>query len=173
VQSRPRLQLRIRSSAKSSKLQRQKILHDGLRCATLALHLKVRSKLGSGAKPATPKNVLHSIPLHAHNSASAAPQNQANASQKKLHGGMRCAKWGLHLKPAPRLQLRFASQHRKIKQIASPKNLRGGLRGAKWGWHIKHLRKINCTSQKALAEKAAWWVAMCEAGLHLKYKSCT
>ena len=37
---------------------------------------------------------------------------------------------------APRLQLRFALQ----------------------------LRKINCTSQKALVEKAAWWAAMWHAG---------
>ena len=30
------------------------------------------------------------------------------------------------------------------------------------------LRKINCTLQNALVEKAAWCVAMCCAGLHLK-----
>jgi len=29
-------------------------------------------------------------------------------------------------------------------------------------------RKINCTLQNALAEKAAWWGAMCYAGLAAK-----
>jgi len=70
------------------------------------LQLKVCSKLGVGAKPATPKNAGHS--LHAftpRNTATAAPQNQlrlANASQKKLlknlHGGLRGEKRGWQLK---------------------------------------------------------------------------
>jgi hypothetical protein len=39
-------------------MQLQQKLHGGLRCATLAWRLKVRSKLGSGAKPATPPTPL-------------------------------------------------------------------------------------------------------------------
>ena len=61
--------------------------------------------LGLGATPATPKNALHSAPRHqlrcSLRSATASPQNQlhlANASQKKLHGGLRGAKQVLHLK---------------------------------------------------------------------------
>jgi hypothetical protein len=39
----------------------------------------LREKLGLGAKPATPNNVRH--PLHAHNSATAAPQNQLQLAE--------------------------------------------------------------------------------------------
>jgi len=60
------------------------------------------------------------------------------------------------------------------------KKLRGGLRGDT-GATLRiptptphpQRRKINCTLQNARVEKAAWWVAMCHTGLHLKYKSCT
>jgi len=46
------------------------------------LDLKVCSKLGSGAKPATPKNVRHSAPcLPATNTATAAPQNQLQLAE--------------------------------------------------------------------------------------------
>jgi hypothetical protein len=65
---------------------------------------KFAKSQGLDAKPATPKDVRHSISLHAFNSATPLPQ----------------------------------------------------------------LRKINRTLQNALVEKAAWWAAMCYAGLRLK-----
>jgi len=78
---------------------------------------------------------------------------------------------------APQLRL---PQRRKINcTLHSPKNLCGGLRCSQ----LKvRLRRKACHAPQtasaapqnqlhlanALAEKAAWWVAMCHAGLYLK-----
>ena len=70
----------------------------------LFLKSQVCSKLGLGAKPATPKNVRHS--------ATAAPQNQLHlqiASPKNLHGGLRCEKRGTLRIPTPLLRYRTAT----------------------------------------------------------------
>jgi len=59
------------------------------------LHLKVCSKLGLGAKLATPKNAGHSH--HASNSTTPHPQLRKIkqiATPKNLHGGLRCATRG-------------------------------------------------------------------------------
>jgi hypothetical protein len=84
----------------------QKKRHGGLRCATRGLQLKVSSKLGLGAKPATPKNVRHSASPFAplFNSATPLPQlrkinrtlqNAVVENQlKNLHGGLRFATRG-------------------------------------------------------------------------------
>jgi hypothetical protein len=61
--STPPTPLRFRITAKSiaaCRMHLQKKLRGGLRGATRGWQLKIRSKLGLGAKHATPKNVRHS-----------------------------------------------------------------------------------------------------------------
>jgi len=59
---------------------------------------------------------------------------------------------------------------RKIKQIASPKSLHGGEGAAFYSaprpsTPHPQLRKITCSLQIALVEKAAWWAARCHKPL--------
>jgi len=87
-------QLRYRSTAKSSKLQSPKICVVGCEVLRRGWRLKVRSKLGLGAKPATP--CLARIGSTA---KSIAPCRM-HLQKKKLHGGLRCDMRGWHLMSA-------------------------------------------------------------------------
>jgi len=84
-----------------------------------------------------PRRRTCGIPLHhllrCSNTATAAPQNQANCNAQK-----------------------FAVVGCDVLQGV------GRLR------QLHSLRKINCTLQNAVAEKAAWWAARCYAGLVAK-----
>jgi len=91
--------------------------------------------------------------------------------------------------PRRQLRIRSSAKSIAPSRLHPPKNLRGGLRGDTLGWCTKSLlkirvrckachaeeraafrstpppplpplRKINCSLQNALAEKAAWWAAV-------------
>ena len=117
------------------------------------LALKVCSKLGLDAKPATPKNVRH--PLHALQLRYSAPQNQLHlanctcrkscmvgcevvsgvASKSLLKVRVRCKAGHAEERAAFRSTIPLPPLRKIncISQIASPKNLHGGLRGATLG----------------------------------------
>jgi len=132
--------------------------------------------------PAPPFSPLHQLRIRS-SAKSIAPCKLH--SLKKLHGGLRGATWGWHLKPAPRPQLRIRSSAKSIapSQLQPPKNplknLRGGLRGAtlRGVLHAFQLRcfaiapqhrKINCSSQLHSPKNLRGGLRCATRGLHLK-----
>ena len=133
-------------------------------------------------KSGVPKNVRHSISLHASNSTTPHPQHRkincsfANALAKNplknLRGGLRCAKRG-----TPRLQLRIRTPQNQLQlaECTCRKRCTVGcevLRGIPFRsappTPLPQRRKINCTLQSAVAEKAACGLRGEKRGWHLK-----
>ena len=117
MQSRPRLQLRHRSSAKSSKLQPHKNLHGGLRGATRGWHLRHLRKINCTLQNARVEKAawwaaMCSAPHPQPRKINCTLQN-APVEKKKLRGGLRCdTRHSIPLRysasAAPQNQLQFA-----------------------------------------------------------------
>ncbi len=82
--------------------------------------------------------------------------------QKKLHGVLRCAKWGWCTKSLLKVRLRCKAGHAEERAAFYSIPLHASNSATPLLQH----RKINCTLQNALVEKAAWWAAMCYAAFH-------
>ncbi len=124
----------------------QKKLHGGLRCDMRGWQLKSCFAFTQEIASALIAGVIVVV-VDWKNSASAAPQNQlqfAECSCRKRCMWVAMCYAGLVAKSLLKVRLRCKACH--VEERAA--------------FRLTPLRKINCTLQNALAEKAAWWAAM-------------
>jgi len=100
----------------------------------------------------SPKNVRHSAPAPPFAPRPATPHPQHRKINCTLQNALvEKAAWCVAMRPLLKLRLRCKASHAEERAAfrSTPPTL------------LPHHRKINCTLQNALAEKAARWAAMC------------